>query len=75
MSMRTSRDAKLLSVSATFLSLLCMLPPVIVGAAAKTWGEEGSSSSMLNDTTVVLPTLIETETPSAVALVSLAAIR
>ena len=73
MSVKTSRDAKLLSVSATFLSLAFMVPPVLIGAAAKS--SEEAAAVFGNDTSVVLPAVIKADTPYWVSLIAPAAIR
>ena len=63
-----------MSVAATTLCLFCMVPPVILGVAAKTinWS---SNSSVNQDTSLVLPAVVWQETPYVVSLLTLAAVR
>ena len=60
-------------MSATALCLVCMIPPVLLGGAAKTLSAEGSVFA--NDTSIVLPAMIQEETPRWAAMICLAAIR
>ena len=76
LAMTSNRGAFLLSFIATVCSLLCMVPPVVIGVAARTveWNstEIGRLDFKAED---VLPALIRLETPPLLSYISLAAIR
>lgn len=64
---------KLLSVAACLLSLSMMVPPLILGVAAKT--VVPVPDELLSDPSMALPAVIKNQTPYAVSLVCLSAIR
>ena len=80
LSVQSSRQAKILSVSATFLSLFVMIPPMLLGGAAKSMpaaaaAAAGTNGTLFPDATIVLPAMIYYQTPGWVRYISLAAIR
>ena len=77
LSVKTSRQAKVLSISATILSLFVMIPPMLLGGAAKsmTAAAGTNGTDLFPDATLVLPAIIYNQTPGWVRYVSLAAIR
>ena len=68
---------RIMSVAATALCFVCMVPPAILGVAAKTvdWTNSTLLSGEAADTSLVLPAVVWQETPYAVSLVTLAAVR
>ena len=70
MSVKTNHQVKILSVSATALCIVCMVPPTIIGVAAKTL-----PSNVTFEPSEVLPFIIHEETPRWVSIISLATIR
>ena len=75
LAVRSSRDAKILSVSATFLCLICMIPPVLIGGLAKSVDWSNFDQSPLNDTSVVLPVTVQQVAPNWVGILTLSAVR
>lgn len=72
LALKNNHQVKILSISATLLSLSCMIPPTVIGVAAKTLANHNQTDV---DPAVVLPHLIQEECPRFVALLCLAAIR
>lgn len=55
LSLRTNGEVKILSVAATLICFVCIVPPVILGVAAKTvdWADS-SIPGVMNDSTGAL---------------------
>lgn len=70
LSVRSHQDARILSVVATFICISCMIPPVLIGGAAKV-----ANVTVINDdTSLILPTTLKILLPEWVSLITLAAI-
>lgn len=78
LSVKTTQQAVVMSMVASFLSMTCLIPPVILGISAKTWSLGADSNQTLvgdNQSDLVLPLIIYQCTPRVITYVVMASLR
>ena len=80
--MKSAKHARYLSFAATIICLTCMIPPILIGGAAKSadwsnssYAPEMSPNSTDFDPSLVLPISMADLVPYWVGVVALAAVR
>ncbi len=71
LALQSPTEVRKLSVAATLLCLSCVVPPAILGVSAK----KAFSPEEVEDPSLVLPLVVVENTPYAVAMLCLAAVR
>ena len=82
MAVKSLKHARYLSFAATIICLTCMVPPILIGGAAKSadWTNSSFSQEMLPNSTkfdpsLVLPISMVELVPYWIGIVALAAVR
>ena len=69
--------ARMLSFAATFLCIVCMIPPILIGGISKSvnWSNTTYGQAIEESSAVVLPVALAQLVPYPVAMGGLAAVR